>query len=177
MRIILDTDKKTITVPTIVNPIDEDGYVIVKNGDVLSKVGPISQTEIKANAARFGNSKGTIIPNINTKGTSLDLLVTSTSVNTAGGYTTKKNATDSSKNYLATEAVPTAALQEVVITYKDGTVENKKILLTNTASSAATDTAYRSIVFAPKYKDSEEIVYDEKSFYLDSENFDFKLEC
>ena len=167
--------KRTITAPSIVKPIDEEGYVIVKNGDVLSKVGPISQTEIKANAARFGNSKGTIISDVNTKGTSLDLLVTATSVNTAGGYTRKKTADDPTKNYLAVEADPTAALQEVVITYADGTVETKKVLITATATSSATDSAYRSLVFAPKYKDGEEIVYDEKSFYIDSENFDFKL--
>ena len=166
--------KRTITAPTIVKPIDEDGYVIVKNGNVLSKVGPVSQTEIKPNAARFGNSKGTIISNVDTKGTSLDLLVTATSVNIAGGYTRKKTADDPTKNYLAVEADPTAALQEVIITYADGTVETKKVLITATAAASATDSAYRSLVFAPKYKDGAEIVYDEKSFYIDSENFDFK---
>ena len=157
---------KAITAPDYVQKIDENGYAIIKNGETQHKIGPVSKTEIKPNALRLGNSDGTEIANINTKGTSLDLLITSTTINTAG-YTTSK---------LGTGTLPTAALQEVVVKYKDGTYDNKKVLVVNNASTSASNTAYRSIVYAPAKDDNDNIIeYNNKSFYLEADKYEFNM--
>ncbi len=157
-------NKKTVKNPNFIQEPDENGYFIISNNDKLHKIGPVLEEGYAPNAQILGTSKGSKIENVNVKGSTLDVLITTATLNVASGYTTTK---------LAVGATPNAALQQVTVKYKDGTEDTKYVLATrnvNTTSAAA-----NTIVFAPKYEEDgvTEIKYDENSFYLDAANHSF----
>jgi hypothetical protein len=109
--------------PNFVQRMDEEGYVIIKNNEAQHKIGPVSMDDIKPNAMMLPSNNG-VIDAKNTKGTSLDLLITTNSINTNSGYrTSNPDATKGQTGKLATGDSPAAALQQVIINYADGTSE------------------------------------------------------
>ncbi len=171
-RATTDT-KKTVKNPEFAQPLDEDGYFIIKKNaesKTLYKIGPVLPDSYAPNAQIVGSS----INNVNVKGTTLDLLITATGINYNSTYYKTANS--------AIGAAPVAALQQVTLTYEDGETDTKYVVITDNKLASyngmyAENSVLKTIVFAPKYEEDgvTEIKYDQDSFYANKADYDFKI--
>ena len=180
---------KKIDQSHIINRLDEDGFVTIANGDILHKVGPLKADAVSPNARSTVLGDATVATDA--KGTSLDLMLITNDVNSAyytssklGVYSTEFTKEDGTvtalKSTASSYAVPKAGLQQIIINYADGETETKYMLSVNNTIPTyqawySENPVENTIVYAPKYDaEGKEIVYDQKSFYINSAETDFK---